>query len=308
MKIGIATASLYHVDQPLLSLKKIKEGGFDCIDLNLSHFFKSETANKEGLYPNLFDLDMEGIFESLAPLKQALEQTKITVSQMHATYPVWFPDNDALNDYLLTVLDKSFAICKYFNCPAIVVHPVQGANREDEWELNLSLYRRLIPIVKKYEGVKCCLENLFVHQGARIIEGRLSNADEICRLHDTLNEEAGGAYFGICFDVGHANLTGCNIREYLRTLGDRLTVLHIHDNNGTFDQHLAPYSSVIGRRETTCDWNGFLQGLREIGYRGVLSFESDCVFRIYPAAVHAEVLKLISAIGRYWSSVILENK
>ena len=54
-----------------------------------------------------------------------------------------------------------------------------------------------------------------------------------------------------------------------------------------------------------CDWDGFVDGLKEIGYKGALGFET---FRVicsnFPRALWPEALKLISATGRYWASRI----
>ena len=305
LKVGISSCKWYLDDQPLESLSTIRDSGFEAIDFNLSPYFSTTTANKEGIYPNLFDQSTEQILSFFEPLKEALKATGITISQIHAPYPGWFEGNDALNGYLQMVMDKAFAVCQYLGCPAIVVHPVEGKTSEEEWAFNHAIYQSMIPLVKKYPGVKCCLENLFVHHKGRIIEGRLANADEICRLCDLLNEECGDDCFGICFDVGHAILTGQNIKEYLKKLGHRLTILHIHDNNGQADQHLMPYSCVTNnKRDTVCDWEEFVQGLREISYRGVLSFETDLCLKIYPLAVRTEVLRLISAIGHHWAAEI----
>lgn len=45
----------------------------------------------------------------------------------------------------------------------------------------------------------------------------------------------------LCFDVGHFNVFSSRapLREWLETLGPRIGQLHIHDNNGAADEHLA---------------------------------------------------------------------
>ena len=304
--IGVSSAGWYHHDSPLESIKYIQSCGFDAMDFDLNSFINTAKMAKEGISPNFFDQSIEEILASLQPLRDACRETGFFLSQIHAPYPIRFEGNDELNRYLLSVADKSFAIAEFLGCPAVVIHPNAASTKALEWETNLALYRDMIPLIKKYKGVKCCLENLFTRlPGGRVIEGRLTCIDEICSLHDQLNKEAGGDYFGICFDVGHAILTGRDVKEYVKQLGNRLTILHIHDNNGITDLHIAPYSCVANtKKHTICDWNGFVEGLRTIGYRGVLSFETDLIFAVYPPAVYTEVLKLISAIGRYWSEEI----
>ena len=141
----------------------------------------------------------------------------------------------------------------------------------------------------------------------KIMEGRFSNAADLAKMLDILNEEAGGDYFGCCLDVGHANLTRRNIKEFVKTPGDRLTILHIHDNDGNEDLHMIPYSYLATTSCHVCDWKGFVEGLKEIGYKGVLAFETFRIFSAYPKATHTEALKLIAAIGREWARMIEEE-
>ena len=46
---------------------------------------------------------------------------------------------------------------------------------------------------------------------------------------------------GFCFDIGHQNAFGqADVGTWLETLGPFLGEIHLHDNNGDADQHLAP--------------------------------------------------------------------
>ena len=65
------------------------------------------------------------------------------------------------------------------------------------------------------------------------------------------------------------------------------------------DQHLFPYMGIV-------DWDRFVKGLKEIGYRSVLSFETFNALNVYPPEVHPEALKLLAAIGRDFSRRIEE--
>lgn len=304
LKVGVQSAGWYDRNDPLKSFEYIKECGFESIDFNIDHYMSTGKLAKEGIYPTIFDQPVEEILAFFTPLKEASEKTGVAIGQMHAPFPVWYKDLDEVNDHIVMALDKCFAVCEYVGCPAIVVHPSQRSTKEKEWETNMNVYRRLIPLIKKYKGVKICLENIFSRRPNRIIEGRLANAADACRMIDLLNEEAGGDYFGFCLDVGHANLTNRNIKEYVKELGHRLTILHIHDNNGLDDLHMVPYSYLSTGASHVCDWQGFVEGLREIHYPGVLAFETFRIFSAYPKAVHTEVLRLISGIGHYWAELI----
>ena len=169
--------------------------------------------------------------------------------------------------------------------------------------MNMQMYPKLIPAAKKY-GVKICLENMFAFIGGHGIARACANVDEACRYIDALNEMAGEEVFGFCYDVGHANLLSCNLYEDIKTLGHRLTVLHIHENDGRLDSHCIPYTYKNGKIGTT-DWEGFLKGLKEIGYEGPLNFETFAALQDVPREVVGELLKLISAIGNYFRKSIL---
>ncbi len=304
LKVGVQSAGWYNHAEALKSFEYIKDCGFEAVDYNIDMYFSTGKASKEGLYPTLFDKPTEEILEFFRPLKEASEATGVAISQMHAPFPCWFKDKDELNDYIVMVLDKCFAVCEYVGCPAIVVHPSSRTKKEDEWETNLNFYRGLFPYIKKYKGVKVCLENIFGRLGPRFVEGRLSNVYDAVRMLDILNEEAGGEYFGFCLDVGHANLCHLNVKEYIKALGHRLTILHIHDNNAADDLHMIPYSYLVNGSTHVCDWNGFVEGLKEIGYGGTLAFETFRIFSAYPKPTHTAALKLISSIGHYWIDTI----
>lgn len=74
----------------------------------------------------------------------------------------------------------------------------------------------------------------------------------------------------VCWDSGHANLAGHSQSESIRKLGDRLKVLHLHDNYGIRDDHNAPYFGDL-------DWPGIVTVLKEIGYQGTFNYEVSCV-------------------------------
>ena len=67
----------------------------------------------------------------------------------------------------------------------------------------------------------------------------------------------------VCFDWGHANITG-DIKGFYE-LRDRIVNLHVHDNHGDVDRHL-----VLG--EGAIDIPGVLEALS--GYSGLYVIES----------------------------------
>jgi sugar phosphate isomerase/epimerase len=78
-----------------------------------------------------------------------------------------------------------------------------------------------------------------------------------------------GTDLDICFDIGHANTTG-DIDAMIDTFGDRISNIHIHDNNGDKDSHM-----TIGKG--SIDFDRVLSRLRSYSRNYVIeskSFES----------------------------------
>ena len=67
---------------------------------------------------------------------------------------------------------------------------------------------------------------------------------------------------------------------------------------------MIPYSYLSNPKGHVCDWQGFVEALREIGYNGVLAFETFRTMSTFPQEVRTELLHLIAAIGRYWIEII----
>jgi sugar phosphate isomerase/epimerase len=91
-------------------------------------------------------------------------------------------------------------------------------------------------IFAKERGVRLLLENTVSELGnpARLIEFL-----NYTRLDDV----------GVCFDAGHAHLTGGAI-EGLKTLQGRMVTAHLHDNHGEKDEHLLPLAVAPGQAES----------------------------------------------------------
>jgi len=54
-------------------------------------------------------------------------------------------------------------------------------------------------------------------------------------------------YLSVTLDVGHAKVNDHDYREFVERFGHRIRVCHLHDNDGTADQHepFPGYESVV---------------------------------------------------------------
>ena len=117
---------------------------------------------------------------------------------------------------------------------------------------------------------------------------------------DRINDRYHAQVLGFCFDTGHANLVGIDFEYFLTTLGSRLKVLHIHDNDGISDLHQIPFTFTKTRENRpSTDWDGFIRGLKNIKFDGVMSFETAPVLTAFPDRMKQDVLSFIAKIGQY---------
>lgn len=289
LKVGMQSGYVFRDHDPETALRLIREAGFDCIDYN-----KAGSGAPEGIFRRS-DADFLAYY---APYRAAIETVGVPVMQMHAPTPDYVDGKVVLDDALLESIRKCLLLCGYLDCPYLIVHPLKlphDPTGETEWETNLAFFKQWIPYAKE-NGVKICLENLPV-PGGRVTESVCSEPRMAAAYIDTLNDLAGEERFAFCFDLGHAALLGKNVRRFLNTMGRRVQTLHLHENDGRQDLHLQPFA--YKRADYVADWDGLIAGLRDIGYRGVVSFECVCSMRTLPGDLRAAMAKYIASVGRY---------
>lgn len=108
-------------------------------------------------------------------------------------------------------------------------------------------------------GLKLAAENMRLVHSHIPVHRYCQDPDELCDITDALG-------INVCWDFGHANVSGVKQSEGLSYVGSRLKVLHINDNKGYGDDHLPPF---IG----TVDWKDAMHGLSVCGFDGLFNFE-----------------------------------
>ncbi len=143
-----------------------------------------------------------------------------------------------------------------------VTHPIAFYSAEvsyGDWvRANMSF---LTPVVEyaREKGVRICIENMPSERESADNHLYGSCALNISSLAEKLN-------CGVCWDTGHANISGYKQSEQLATIGNRLEILHIHDNDGSRDSHLPPFDGNV-------DWEDVAFGLRCLECNFVLDAE-----------------------------------
>ena len=75
-------------------------------------------------------------------------------------------------------------------------------------------------------------------------------------------------FLGLCYDSGHGNIGDRRGLDELETLTDRLIALHLHDNDGTSDQHKLMFTGTV-------DWPRLAKLIARSSYRQCVSSESN---------------------------------
>lgn len=307
--IGVQTKGLLPELPIETAFDMIARAGFECIDLNLDAFLPSADVYK-GRINQFFDASIDELLLYFGQYKQAMDSRGISGSQMHSLYPFLVPNKQLQNRYMQqVVIPKSILIAELMGIPWVVIHPCKlrhqfGVDRE--YEENLKYYRSLIPFLQEHH-VGICVENLYTSIGGRITDGPCADPQEAIGYVDVLNEEAGEELFGLCLDTGHLQLTKRDPYEYITTVGDRLKIVHLHENDAVGDLHQMPFS--FGRDSNRgLNWERVALALKEIGYDGTLSFETHPCVRAFPDSTHETVFETIYGIGEYLKGIIEQGK
>ena len=308
--IGVQTKNVVRDDNPLEGFMMLRDAGFTCCDFSLNAYLYNKNIYAGDINP-FFDKSVEELKSFFTPHKDAAKKANIRINQMHMPYPILVPDgDDAKNRYLWEeVAPKSMEICKFLECPNIVIHGVKLIQKlgseEAEWEKTAEFIDSIAGFAAE-NHITICIENLYnsVNDGKNVhlVEGPCCDARKAAARIDEFNEKYGVEVLGFCFDIGHANIVKLDFYDFLTTLGPRLKVLHLHDNDGNADLHQLPFSFTKTRENTSStNWPAFIQALKDIGFDGVLSFETAPVLTSFPEAMKPTVLRFIRDIGEYIS-------
>lgn len=132
------------------------------------------------------------------------------------------------------------------------------------WAASIKLLKELTGYAER-RGVTLGLENMPSHL---CIDGEVLEAphfgktrSEFMRILSEVDMEG----LKMTFDVGHAN-TICQPADYIRGIVNVVAHIHLHDNDGRYDQHAALGSGTV-------NFYSLFKVLREEGYDGPITIE-----------------------------------
>lgn len=270
-KIGISCGKIVRKYGYEKAFELCKESGFDAVDFDLALWGKRMGA--ADIY-NASEDEFEAHFTAIRAKAESLE---LEISQTHGRCTTYTPDEKQC-EYARWASEKDLQATRLLGAGSCVIHSIKSGDWPENYQDGEFMHRKnkeffdcLIPIAEKNK-VNIALETF----GRAKIYGDKNHADFFAHVRelkkqfdllDTKNKT-------ICVDIGHTNeavIFGVpGPAEVIRTLGSDVTLLHLHDNNGSADQHLPP---LMGRG--TINWSEIFNALDDIGYKGVYNFELE---------------------------------
>ena len=133
------------------------------------------------------------------------------------------------------------------------------------------------------ENFSASLEKILEHAERSDVPVMLENVFELdTRLHREIFKRFPQDILGFCLDAGHVYaFSEVPLPQWLNDLGDRIGHLHLHDNHGADDEHLAPGRGIV-------DFDMLFSWLADRGSTPVMTLEAHDEETVIPG---------LSAIG-----------
>lgn len=270
------------------ALEMLAKAGFDAADLSLFRMNNDGDA-----------LAGPDYMTEVERIRLAAQKWGITFEQAHA--PFRFKNFADIEGEVMPLTIRAIEIAGMLGVKIMVVHPIHYADyrvaKQEMHDLSINYYRSLIPYCEKH-GVKVALENMW--QG-NAITGYIE--DDTCSSPEEFAawiDEIDSPWITGCLDLGHCGIVGRDAADFIRRVGAKhIGCLHVHDNDHHHDTHTSPYYGKM-------DWDSITAALKDIGYKGNLTYETDTFLNRMPRELLLDGLKFQQAIGRHLIKMIEE--
>ncbi|MBQ8519562.1 MAG: sugar phosphate isomerase/epimerase [Agathobacter sp.] len=142
------------------------------------------------------------------------------------------------------------------------------------------------------------LRNQYKEVNGHFVRGENSDARELKKKVDALNEGTDVERYGVCVDVGVLNLCGQNAYEYMHVLGHRVKAVIIRENDGQHNDALLPFTCVANGH-SQMDWLGVIRGLREIHFDGLLIMDFSDTSKTFSPLLRPQLMELAKSVGEF---------
>jgi sugar phosphate isomerase/epimerase len=263
-----------YASSPAEAVRLFKGTGFKCLDFN---FYRMNRPD----HPFRGERWMHEIEKAAV----AAEETGVTFVQAHAPAGNHYSTGEEYDHFLRTTI-RSIEAAHFLGIRDIVVHPIFTApnapdiGRQGYLDLNKKFYEKLFPTMEK-TGVNVLIENGFETPAGRPRQEKPGTSSDLFFFAEDMLEmldHVNHPLLHACWDTGHAALRRMDQYDAIMKLGSHLRAVHIQDNFGEKDEHIAPFMGVLNMDEVMC-------GLIDSNFKGYFTFEATYLIRgihIYP--------------------------
>jgi sugar phosphate isomerase/epimerase len=239
MSLSITTDYVSDSGSALPYLKAIAQAGF-------SHIHWCHEWNTDKLYTA----------SEIHEIGQWLKETGLSLLDLHASEGKesrWVSIDESRCEAGVALIENRMAMTAELGSDVIVLHiPLFDGANPDDWLAPASRsLDSLIPIHKRY-NVSIALENV--------------GSDQNWAQLKTLFGKYSAGFLGLCYDSGHGNFCPGSL-DHLESLASRLKAIHIHDNDGSGDQHMIPFDGTV-------EWQRLAGIIGHSSYKKCVSLES----------------------------------
>ena len=220
--------------------------GFDGVDLSLD---QPEPDGDDALRSVLYSFGNRAAAKGLA------------IPLCHLPFYMPNPDDSAAMARFSREIAAGLRMAALLKIPDAVLHPIvrhESARGRAAWlSENLQFLSPLRELAGRL-GVTLCIENMAgkpyaTHPSEAVFGSTAADVLELARRLDAM----------VCWDFGHANLTGLCQSAELEKLRGYVRCLHIHDNDGAHDTHRIPFDCPADSPAGgAVDWEDAAEGLR----------------------------------------------
>ncbi|MBO5394983.1 MAG: sugar phosphate isomerase/epimerase [Clostridia bacterium] len=211
-------------------IKRIKAKGFDCVITSADPRFNHQNGNIKKQVKLL--------------TKHGLELSSLHMRYLKDELPYFWLEGKR-GEKIKKDLIKDVKIAKKYGFTCVVVHCRGQYSKVGEQRL-----REVLKVCEKYD-MPLAIENL------------LSSA-----IFNDVFQNIQHPYLKFCYDSGHDNCDKCDF-DYFKLYGDKLITLHLHDNDGTSDQHTL---NCVG----SIDWKRVAKNIKK--YNPTINLDYEIIY------------------------------
>lgn len=233
-------------------------------------------------------------------LKRVADGLGVTFNQAHAPFSKYKigAEYEADNRKIFDSVRRALEVGAELGAEAVVVHPAficPHLSPDERFEMNMNIYSRLLVFAREFD-VKIAIENMYGRhkdKNSKLVRNVCSDAEEFIRYVDA----TGSPYVTACLDVGHAGLVGESAEGMIRAMGERITCIHLHDNDFYEDIHTLPFLGEI-------NFPSVMRALKKINYSGDITLEADGFIKTLPDELVPAALSLMAKTASHLRSLM----